>query len=128
MSKSDTFKLQRYFDLLGNPLRFQIFQTILKQGCGYDIETQSGKTGNCVSGIMTNLNLPQSTVSTHIKELVDGGLIDCNKKGKYLYCRPNKQSLEIMKRFVDQSLAVIVDGVEKVTRRSHVPSIKRRNA
>jgi predicted transcriptional regulator len=95
----------RYFELLGNLLRFKIFLKILSEGCDCDIDTQSGYKGNCVSGIMKDLNIPQSTASSYIKDLQDGGIIECTKNGKYLYCRPNKKSIIALKSFIDSSLS-----------------------
>lgn len=100
-------KINRAFEQLGNPLRMKIFLRILSQGCDCDINSQSGYTGNCVTGIMKDLKLPQSTVSSYIKDLQDAQIIDCSKNGKYLYCRPNKETMIALKSFVDSSLSQI---------------------
>lgn len=97
-------QLSRCFDLLGNPLRLKIFMRILSQGCDCDLSEQNGETGNCVSGIMKDLKLPQSTVSAYIKDLAAGGLVECAKKGKFLYCRPSKEALIAIKSFADGAL------------------------
>jgi DNA-binding transcriptional ArsR family regulator len=101
-------KVNRAFELLGNPLRLKIYMRILAEGCDCDFKTQKGETGNCVSGLMKDLSMPQSTISTYIKELADGDLIECRKKGKYLYCRPNKKTLIAIKSFIDGSLSQII--------------------
>jgi DNA-binding transcriptional ArsR family regulator len=98
-------KVGRAFELLGNPLRLTIFLKILSEGCDCDLDQQEGFAGNCVSSVMKDLNLPQSTVSTYLKDLADGGLIECRKKGKFLYCRPSRQGLIAMKSFVDAAVA-----------------------
>lgn len=100
-------KINRAFELLGNPLRLKIFLRILSEGCDCDINSQSGYTGNCVTGIMKDLKLPQSTVSSYIKDLQDAEIIDCSKNGKYLYCRPNKKTMISLKSFIDSSLSQI---------------------
>lgn len=100
-------KISKAFELLGNPLRMKIFLKILSEGCDCDINSQSGYTGNCVSGIMKDLRLPQSTASTYIKDLESAGIIDCNKNGKYLYCRPNKETMITLKSFIDSALSQI---------------------
>lgn len=97
--------VQKSFDLLGNPLRFKIFLKIVEEGCDCDLDTQQGYTGNCVTGVMEELKLPQSTVSTYIKELEKGGLIECKKNGKYVYCKPKKEGLIALKSFIDSSLS-----------------------
>jgi len=100
-------KINRAFELLGNPLRLKIFLKILSEGCDCDINSQSGYTGNCVTGIMKDLKLPQSTVSTYIKDLQNAKIIDCSKNGKYLYCRPNKEAIVNLKSFIDSALSQI---------------------
>jgi DNA-binding transcriptional ArsR family regulator len=107
--KRDEFiqKVNRAFELLGNPLRLKIFLKILSEGCDCDINSQSGYTGNCVTGIMKDLKLPQSTVSSYIKDLQDAKIIDCSKNGKYLYCRPNKETIIGLKSFIDSALSQI---------------------
>lgn len=95
------------FELLGNPLRLKIYLAIVSQGCDCDIERQSGVTGNCISGIMKELRLPQSTVSTYIKDLTVAGLVECNKKGRVLYTRPNKDALIQLKGFIDGVISQI---------------------
>ncbi len=98
-------EVSRSFELLGNHLRLKIFLKILAEGCDCDINTQRGYSGNCVTGIMEDLKLPQSTVSSYIKDLSYGGLIHCSKNGKYVYCRPSKQALINLKSFIDSSLS-----------------------
>lgn len=97
----------RSFELLGNPLRLKIFLKILSEGCDCDLSAQEGFTGNCVSSVMKDLDLPQSTVSTYIKDLADAGLVECQKKGKFLYCRPSREALVNLKSFVDGALAQV---------------------
>ena len=97
--------ISRSMDLLGNPLRLEIFLKILAEGCDCDINTQKGFSGNCVSGVMDDLKLPQSTVSSYLKDLEDGGLIECKKNGKFVYCKPNREALVALKSFIDSSLS-----------------------
>lgn len=100
-------KINKAFELLGNPLRMKIFLKILQEGCNCDINSQSGYTGNCVTGIMKDLKLPQSTVSSYLKDLQNAGIIECAKNGKYLYCRPNKETMIALKSFIDSALSQI---------------------
>lgn len=105
MKREDTYKqIQNAFDLLGNPIRFQIFLKIAREGCDCDIDSQSGYRGNCVTGVMKELHLPQSTVSSYIKDLENWGLIECKKNGKFVYCKPKKETLLAMKSFIDSAI------------------------
>lgn len=102
MNRHQTFKIvQQAFDLLGNPLRLAIFMKIAEQGCDCDLDGQKGYTGNCVTGVMKELGIPQSTASSYINDLANWGLIECKKNGKFLYCRPKKETFVLMKSFVD---------------------------
>lgn len=102
MNKQQTLKtVQQAFDLLGNPLRFAIFLKIAQQGCDCDLDDQKGYTGNCVTGVMRELKIPQSTASSYINDLANWGLIECKKNGKFLYCKPKKETLTAMKGFID---------------------------
>ncbi len=106
MNRRQTLKtVQQAFDLLGNPLRFAIFMKIAQQGCDCDLDSQKGYTGNCVTGVMRELHIPQSTASSYIKDLTDWGLIECKKNGKFVYCRPKKDTLIAMKSFINSCLA-----------------------
>ena len=98
-------KISKAFELLANPLRLSIFLKILSEGCDCDIDQQTGLHGNCVSSIMKELRLPQSTASSYIKDLENGGLIECKKNGRFLYCRPKRETLIMMKSFIDSSIA-----------------------
>lgn len=101
MKAQQIAKISRSFELLGNPLRLRIFMTIVSQGCDCDIKQQDGITGNCISGIMKELDLRQSTVSTYIKDLTAAGLVECQKRGRILYTRPSKAGLIQLKAFLD---------------------------
>lgn len=102
MNRHQTFKIvQQAFDLLGNPLRFAIFLKIAKEGCDCDLDHQKGYSGNCVSGVMRDLKIPQSTASSYLKDLENWGLIECKKNGKFLYCRAKRETFVAMKSFID---------------------------
>lgn len=105
MNKNQAFtSIQEAFSVLSNPYRFEIYLKILKEGCDCDINAQQGYTGNCITSIVESLQLPQSTVSTYIGQLKAAGLIDCQKNGKFVHCKPNKGSLAIIKGFIDSAI------------------------
>ena len=97
-------KTTRTFELLGNPLRMKIFMAILNEGCKCQVGKEEGCTGNCVSGIMEKLSLPQSTVSSYIKDLESTGVVVCKKKGKYVYCYVCGDCLTAIKKFIDSAV------------------------
>lgn len=101
MKQQVLHQLQECFARLGNPLKMEIFLKIAQEGCECDLESKSGYEGNCVTAIVKELGIPQSTASTYVKDLRDCGLIECKKKGKYLYCKPSKEALINIKSLVD---------------------------
>ena len=70
---------------LAHPTRLQIIAGLLKNECN-------------VSQIQRSLDLPQSTISQHLKVLKSGGLIEGRREGtKVCYKVVNKRAKEIMK-------------------------------
>ena len=57
--------------------------------------------GNSVSDIAGRFDLSLSTVSHHLKELRNAGLIICEKRGQWVYCRPNPEVLKDIEGFLD---------------------------
>lgn len=105
MKRAQTFDLvQQACDVLGNPLRFRIFLRIVQEGCDCDLDSQKGFSGNCVSGIVKELRIPQSTASIYLDDLRRAGLIECKRNGKFVYCKPKKETLLAMKSFIDSCL------------------------
>lgn len=108
MTKKSLYQnIQKCFANLANPLKFKIFLKILQEGCDCDIDNQKGFTGNCVTNISSNLKIPQSTVSSYIRSLQNSSLIKCKKNGKFLYCKPSKETLINIKSFIDSGLTQI---------------------
>ncbi len=84
-TKTDVFtkkemQIARYAKALGHPARILILQYLLK-------------THTCICGdIVEQLPLSQSTVSQHLKELKESGLIQGNIEGaKVCYCINQKE-------------------------------------
>jgi DNA-binding transcriptional ArsR family regulator len=85
ISKTEEFtarqnKIARYMKALGHPARIAILQVLLKKEA-------------CVCGdIVDELPLSQSTVSQHLKELKESGLIKGDIDGaKVCYCIDEKE-------------------------------------
>lgn len=77
---------------LSNENRLEIFLSIL------EAEEKSFDTCPClVSTIMDKLCIGAPTISHHLKELVNAGLIETTKDGKFLLAKVNRETLEAMK-------------------------------
>lgn len=66
------------FAELGHPTRLAIYQRLV----------QAGDAGMTVGAIAEELELPASTLSHHLKQLMIVGLIEQIREGRILHCRP----------------------------------------
>ena len=97
---SELHKLAKILKALGNTVRLSILQALIERSscphgcnpckCGDRCEGENCKCG-CKCGELVNLfPISQSTVSQHIKELMNAGLIETNgRKGDYVVNRRN---------------------------------------
>ena len=94
MDKKQTAKI---FKALSNPKRLEIFLEIAKT------QEKHYKTGEeCfVYEMLPKLNIGTSTISHHLKELSNAGLITTERKGKFLVARINEKVLDKVKKVVD---------------------------
>ncbi|SMO71801.1 ArsR/SmtB family transcription factor [Melghirimyces algeriensis] len=87
---------------LADPIRCQILDLIA--GGDGKKSVQCCTTGMCVCDIQEALNLKQSKVSYHVKELKNAGLLHERKRGKWNYYSINRNKLndfcnELSQRF-----------------------------
>ena len=84
INMNNDFDLSKVFKALSNPNRLEIFLNILKKD-GVDAELKS-----CfLSELTGHFSIGAPTISHHLKELVKAGLIETNKKGKFVTCQVN---------------------------------------
>lgn len=86
----NTKQLARIHKALSNENRLEIFLSILKY------ENKDFEAGpDCImQKIMKNLCIGAPTISHHLKELSDAGLITTTKNGKFLVATVNKEVVE----------------------------------
>ena len=68
---------------LGHPIRLQILRYVV----------QGGGSGTAAGEIQSHVDLPASTLSHHLKRLVDAGLLTSRTEGTYHYYAPNFSAL-----------------------------------
>ena len=86
----DTKKAAKIFKALSNPNRLELFFKIAEMH-----ESSFETDCECfVTDIISCLNIGAPTISHHIKELVNAGLISTEKIGKFLICRVNEELIE----------------------------------
>ncbi|MGL4344973.1 MAG: ArsR/SmtB family transcription factor [Cellulosilyticaceae bacterium] len=79
---------------LSNENRLEIFMSILENE-----EKSFSSCGCLMTVIMDKLCIGAPTISHHLKELVNAGLIETRKEGKYLVANVNK---EVLKQFKEE--------------------------
>jgi ArsR family transcriptional regulator, arsenate/arsenite/antimonite-responsive transcriptional repressor len=83
--KDDVDNLARMFRALGNPKRLRLFLNLLDES---KLDLAKGRVHDCfLAKLLAGLNdLGAPTVSHHVKELADAGLITTQREGKQLTC------------------------------------------
>lgn len=79
-----------------------IFQ-LLRQRCAGGCEVSEDGANRTVTEIAKAFDLALSTVSHHLKELRNAGLIICEKQGKQVYCRVNAALLKELEAFMREA-------------------------
>jgi DNA-binding transcriptional ArsR family regulator len=74
---------------LSNENRYELFMKIKEGG---QAEFEAG-CGCLLHDLISTLNIGAPTVSHHIKELVNAGLVITEKRGKYLLCKVNQAAI-----------------------------------
>lgn len=89
--------MARVFKALGDPTRLAIFELIRESGKG---SYGRDDVTNSISWIANRFDVSLSTVSHHIKELRNAGLIRCEKRGQTVYCSYDPELLAEVQRFM----------------------------
>ncbi|WP_067852660.1 ArsR/SmtB family transcription factor [Nocardia shimofusensis] len=76
--------LARMFKALGDPVRLRMLSMIASH--------QGGES--CVCDISPAFDLSQPTISHHLKVLREAGLLDCERRGTWVYYRVIPSALE----------------------------------
>lgn len=92
-------QLSPAFKALGNDTRLKIFIEILEEACECDLNADEIATGNCVGHIASKLNIPQPTVSNHIKKLEEVGLISSHQIGTNIYLFGTEKAAQAFQNF-----------------------------
>ncbi len=69
----------RCLEKLGNPTRLEIFRLLVR----------AGAEGLAVGDLQAHLGIPASTLSHHVAQLVNVGLVSQEREGRVLRCQPN---------------------------------------
>jgi len=108
-------ELVRIFKALANENRLKILQAIRKYQTEYNccpqgldsIDVKEGTTC-CVDEIGEQFDMAQSTVSQHLKELYNAGLLERHKKAKWVFYTINPERLEEIARYLREFASELV--------------------
>ena len=89
--------LAKIFKALGDPTRFAIFELV--RDCGNPDGCSEEEASDSLSQIAGRFHLSLSTVSHHVKELRNSGIITCEKRGQRIYCWVNPDVLAELEQF-----------------------------
>ncbi|HEY3266738.1 MAG TPA: metalloregulator ArsR/SmtB family transcription factor [Armatimonadota bacterium] len=93
------------FKALGDRTRLRIFRFLCSCCCPVaveetgDVRPMDGPTAGEVCCQVTGVEKITSTVSFHLKELRQAGLITMEKRGKHVVCGVNRDALSVLKAF-----------------------------
>jgi ArsR family transcriptional regulator, arsenate/arsenite/antimonite-responsive transcriptional repressor len=79
-------KAASQLEALGNPTRLQLYRTLVR----------AGEEGLPVGRIQEKLAIPASTLSHHLKRLVDTGLVTQERQATTLICRTNYPGMQAL--------------------------------
>lgn len=96
----------RLFKALSNESRLEILKAVCEEGISGTLE---GKTPcvekcSCVGDIVQRFQFAPSTISHHIKELAQAGLVKVQRKGQFIRVFPNPEALKALKAFAESLL------------------------
>ena len=96
MPKDDLDTLARMFRALSNPNRLRLFMNLLDES---KLDLAKGRIHDCflvkLLGGLGDIGAP--TVSHHVKELADAGLIHTQREGKQLICSVDPDGLAALR-------------------------------
>jgi len=97
------------FAALSNEQRLAIYEKICSNSfcCFFDSMDSQHSEGryDCnVGNISNTFEIAPATVSHHLKELKNAGLINMERKGKFIYLTPLKEPLENINLFLNGKL------------------------
>ena len=95
MPKDDLDTLARMFRALSNPNRLRLFMNLLDES---KLDLAKGRVHDCfLAKLLGGLDLGAPTVSHHVKELTDAGLITTQREGKQLTCSVDPDGLATLR-------------------------------
>jgi ArsR family transcriptional regulator len=96
VSLSEATALAGDFDILANPIRLQLLDVLARN---------EGRV--CVCDLEAAVPVKQPTVSHHLRVLREGGFIDSEKVGQWVYYRVRREALRALRQRITRTLDAI---------------------
>jgi ArsR family transcriptional regulator, arsenate/arsenite/antimonite-responsive transcriptional repressor len=85
-------KASRQLEALGNTTRLNIYRTLVR----------AGQNGLVVGQLQERISIPASTLSHHIKRLVETGLVTQERQATALICRAHYPAMHALLGFLSE--------------------------
>ncbi len=96
----DVLQLAKAFKALANPNRLKIFLQLLDCCAPGTACSVDEATSRCVGDLGNDLEIAPSTLSHHIKELHQAGLVQMARRGQHMDCWIDPETLEVLRQFL----------------------------
>ncbi|MDP9101511.1 MAG: metalloregulator ArsR/SmtB family transcription factor [Actinomycetota bacterium] len=91
VDEADALEIALRLKALADPVRVRLMSLILA----------GAETGVCTCDLAPAVGVTEATVSHHLKQLRDAGLVEGQRKGTNTYYRPNEPGLSALCRVID---------------------------
>ena len=81
LDEESAAELARMFKALADPVRLRLLSLIASDG------DERGRREVCVCDLLSAFAVGQSTISHHLRVLREAGLVDCERRGTWVYYR-----------------------------------------
>lgn len=92
--------LAHMFKALGDPVRLRLLSMI----------TSAGGGESCVCDLTVGFDVSGPTISHHLKVLREAGLVDCERRGTWVYYWPRPENLRRLATLLDVAAPVASVG------------------
>jgi DNA-binding transcriptional ArsR family regulator len=89
----------RCLETLGHPTRLEIFRLLVR----------AGEPGLPVGQIQEHLGIPASTLSHHVAQLVQTGLVVQEREGRSLICRPDFDQMNRVVAYLTDECCILAE-------------------
>ena len=106
----------KIFKALGNETRFKIFKNIFTGGYACSIDDTQPKDdiiaqATCVTSIAEQFDFALPTISRHLKDMKDAGIITMTKNKNKIYIEPNIETIKEIAECFAKLVKEYEDGV-----------------